>query len=56
MVNVANVVNVVNGTVNIEDFNVTRLNNAQYSRWLHHGLNVNHFTASSFKIKTKTST
>ena len=56
MVNVVNVVNMVNNTVNIEDFDVTRLNNAQYSRRLHHGINVNHFTASSFKIKTKTST
>ena len=55
-INGVNTVNVVNGTVNIEDFNVTRLNKAQYSRWLHHGLNVNHFNASSFKIKTKTST
>ena len=31
-INVANVVNMVNSKVNIEDFNVTRLNSAQYSR------------------------
>ena len=31
-INGVNTANVVNGTVNIEDFNVIRLNKAQYSR------------------------